>query len=716
MCDPEIERTLRHIRKKARETKDNLKSKNTMGDQENQGNQDRSLKEFASPTTHSSQSSILKPNVATNNFELKPSLLSMVQQNQFGGTPTEDPNLHISIFLEYCDTLKMNGVSDDVIKLRLFPFSLRDKARAWLQSLPPGSITSWDQLSEAFLAKYFPPRKTAQLRNQITTFTQKEGESLYDAWERYKDLLRMCPHHGLEDWHIIHTFYNGLLYNTRMTVDATAGGSLMNKSVRDAKQVIEDMAQNHFQWSGERSLPKKSGRYDVDALDHIASRVDALFQNFDKMSMNSVASNSTNCEICGIIGHSAVECQNGNSPSPDAPLSEHNKQNEEFRNQNRIMSDVIKNLTSKVDSLATHNKMLENQITQLAQQFNSSSRSLGMFPGQPETNPKGSINAITLRSGKELEGPMMRNDHTDVVDESEKLVSSEKEHSSEKVERYVAPAPYKPPLPFPQRNLKKLHINILFVEAISQMPSYAKFLKEILSNKRRLEEYETVALTKECSDIIQNKLPPKLKDPGSFSIPCTIGDMSINHALCDLCATVRLMPLSICILEDVPIQVGKFYIRVDFVILEIEEDSQIPIILGRSFLATAGVIIDVKNGKLSLNIGDEKVNFDLFSTMKFPLIDDTCCRIDTIDMVVREDFIRNISSDPLEKCLVKNGVPDDDDQEITSYITILDESPNYTKTTYSKEPDIVVKITRGLNDQVVYINKAMSKSSRNSPD
>nr|ABD63156.1 Retrotransposon gag protein [Asparagus officinalis] len=217
----------------------------------------------------------------------------------------------------------MNGVSDDAIKLRLFPFSLRDKARAWLQSLPPGSITTWDQLSEAFLAKYFPPSKTAQLRNQITTFTQKEGESLYDAWERYKDLLRMCPHHGLEDWLIIHTFYNGLLYNTRMTVDAAAGGALMNKSVRDAKQLIEDMAQNHFQWSGERSLPKKSGRYDVDALDHIASRVDALFQKFDKMSMNSVASNSTNCEICGIIGHSAVECQIGNSPSPDAPLSEH---------------------------------------------------------------------------------------------------------------------------------------------------------------------------------------------------------------------------------------------------------------------------------------------------------------------------------------------------------------------------------------------------------
>ncbi|XP_020258189.1 uncharacterized protein LOC109834561 [Asparagus officinalis] len=178
------------------------------------------------------------------------------------------------------------------------------------------------------------------------------------------------------------------------------------------------------------------------------------------------------------------------------------------------------------------------------------------------------------------------------------------------------------------------------------MPSYAKFLKEILSNKRKLEEYETVALTEECSAIIQNKLPPKLKDPGSFSIPCVIGNVSINRALCDLGASVSLMPMSIYkklgigdlkpttislqladrsvkypvgILEDVPIQVGKFFIPVDFVILEIEEDSNIPIILGRPFLATAGAIIDVKNGRLSLNIGGETVEFDLSNTMKFPL-------------------------------------------------------------------------------------------------
>ncbi|XP_057998253.1 uncharacterized protein LOC131177306 [Hevea brasiliensis] len=155
------------------------------------------------------------------------------------------------------------------------------------------------------------------------------------------------------------------------------------------------------------------------------------------------------------------------------------------------------------------------------------------------------------------------------------------------------------------------------------MPSYTKFLKEILSKERRLEDYETIALTEKCSAILQNKLPPKLKDPGSFSILCLIGNMNIDKALYDLRASVSLMPLSICqklnvgelrpttislqlmdrsvkypvdILENIPIKVGKFFIPADFIVLEMEEDIQILIILGRPFLATTDAIIDVKMG------------------------------------------------------------------------------------------------------------------------
>jgi len=159
---------------------------------------------------------------------------------------------------------------------------------------------------------------------------------------------------------------------------------------------------------------------------------------------------------------------------------------------------------------------------------------------------------------------------------------------------------------------KKLKINIPFLDVISKMPSYAKFLKKILSNKRKLQEHAMVSLMEECSVILQNKLPHKLEDLRSFSIPCAVGDVIINRALYDLGASISLMPYLIYrrlevgevthttmsiqladryikyplgMLEDVPLQVGKFFISCDFVILEMEEDAQIAIILGRPFLA-----------------------------------------------------------------------------------------------------------------------------------
>ncbi|XP_058760778.1 uncharacterized protein LOC131634138 [Vicia villosa] len=250
--------------------------------------------------------------------------------------------------------------------------------------------------------------------------------------------------------------------------------------------------------------------------------------------------------------------------------------------------------------------------------------------------------------------------------------------TEEKEAPYIPPPPYKPPIPYPQRLeksknigqfkkfvelLKQLNITIPFTEAITQMPSYAKFLKEILSNKKKLEDNETVTLTAECSAIIQNKMPPKLKEPGSFSIPCNIGKFFIDKALCDLGASISLMPLSICeklnmgdlrptkmsvqladqsvkylvgVLENVPVRIGQFYIPTDFIIMDIKEDVNTPIILGRPFLATAGAIIDVKKGKLTFEVGEEKVEFILTQFLQAPAIKDTWYLVDVIDECIRE--------------------------------------------------------------------------------
>jgi len=202
---------------------------------------ERTLKEYANPSTEEPQTIIVCPTVEGDKFEIKPAFLNIVQKKQISGSPNEDPNLHISTFYRLSVTCK----NQEAVRLHLFPFSLKDKASTWFHSLKVGSITSWDKMRRAFLARFFPPSRTAQLRAKLYQFTQNQGESLYDAWERFKEMFRLCPHHGLEKWLVIHTFYNGLLYVTKMTIDAAVGGALMNKYFKTAYALIENMAQNH---------------------------------------------------------------------------------------------------------------------------------------------------------------------------------------------------------------------------------------------------------------------------------------------------------------------------------------------------------------------------------------------------------------------------------------------------------------------------------------
>ena len=190
---------------------------------------------------------------------------------------------------------------------------------------------------------------------------------------------------------------------------------------------------------------------------------------------------------------------------------------------------------------------------------------------------------------------------------------------------------------------KKLHINFPFDDAFEQMPSYVKFMKDILAKKRKLGEYESIALLKECSAILQKKLPPKLKDLSSFTIPCAIGNSIFERAICDLGASINLIPFSIFkklslgearpttvtfqlvdkslthpqgIIEDVLVKVDKFNFLFDFIILDMEEDKEIPIILGRPILAIGRAIIVVQNGELGLRVQEEEFTFNVFNAIK----------------------------------------------------------------------------------------------------
>ncbi|XP_062075111.1 uncharacterized protein LOC133779133 [Humulus lupulus] len=204
------------------------------------------------------------------------------------------------------------------------------------------------------------------------------------------------------------------------------------------------------------------------------------------------------------------------------------------------------------------------------------------------------------------------------------------------------------------------------------MPNYVKFLKDILTKKRRLGEFETVALTEGCSAILKSKIPPKLKDPGSFTIPCSIGGRDVGRALYDLWANINLMPMSIfkklgigearpttvtlqlsdCSMahpegkiEDVLVQVNKFIFPADFIILDYEADRDVPIILGRPFLATERTLIDVQKGELTMRVNDQQVTFNVFNAMKFPDEVEECTRLSVIESIVIEKFHKEACKD-----------------------------------------------------------------------
>jgi Retrotransposon gag protein len=150
-----------------------------------ENDENRPLKDFAAPKAIGIQLDYTVPNIATNNFELKPTLLNMLSQHMLNGLAHEDSNQHLVIFEELCNIVKINGVESETIKLRAFHFSLGDKARNWLRSLDTGTVRTWAQMSNAFLSKYFPPSYFYALRDEIINFRQKGGESLSETWDRY---------------------------------------------------------------------------------------------------------------------------------------------------------------------------------------------------------------------------------------------------------------------------------------------------------------------------------------------------------------------------------------------------------------------------------------------------------------------------------------------------------------------------------------------------
>ncbi|XP_055961915.1 uncharacterized protein LOC130015571 [Mercurialis annua] len=475
----------------------------------------QTLGEFFLPDVDNATFGCFAMPVQAATFEIKPSTIQLLENRcAFFGLKHEDPNAHIAKFLGVLNTFKLHGITADQIKLRMFPFSLRDKASLWLQSLPNESIHTWRELAQAFLNKYFPHGKTTKLTKDILEFVQFDGESLYEAWERFKDLQRSVPHHKLNKEHVIQIFYDATNITTRATIDAASGGSLMQKTYEEALELVEKLAMVSSTW-GPTDRRAPASQKSVMTLDQVRemeaikeknvslqAQVDALRKQVAPRNA-PVAYVQVGCEFCGDLNHSGGECLvTGQSMSEQVTIDLHN---------NKVPTKEIQTMGTTMVVDRNTLPVFNNHGTRMREMCLP--RPQGGLPSTTENNPREHLKAVELRSGRNLE---KANGKKHVVEEDEPQVvidvassSQELPNASEEVainieEAYVRPPPpppFVPKVPFPSRLrkapdnqkfhkflevFKKLQINLSLADALREMPQYAKFLKDIIMNKRRI--------------------------------------------------------------------------------------------------------------------------------------------------------------------------------------------------------------------------------------
>ncbi|XP_021817899.1 uncharacterized protein LOC110760032 [Prunus avium] len=391
-------------------------------------------------------------------FEIRHHMLEILPT--FRGLPNEDANIHIAKFIVGCKNILIKGFSAEAIKLRLFPFTLNDKAKTWLFTLPANSITTWQHLHTKFLNKYYPASKTLNYKREIMTFTQKPNEEFHEVWERYTEMYVKCPHANIDADTQMNIFFDGLNPTSKSHVNASARGSLSNKSAREAFELFEMMATESQQWAVEHSQNRGIFELSVGSpnlsaqMAQMEKKMDAKFDTILQQIANSTQQQppaAIVCSICSMTTHDIFGCPHRecypelveqhvnmmNSyqrPRNDAYSTQYNpgwRDHPNFKwsdNQNNAkpfqqaqrpfvpskptVDDQLAKLAATTQSfIEGSNQRFQNveaSIKSLEQQFGQlaahiSDREKGKFPSQTVPNPRGreDCNAVrTLRCGK----------------------------------------------------------------------------------------------------------------------------------------------------------------------------------------------------------------------------------------------------------------------------------------------------------------------------
>ncbi|GJS09658.1 hypothetical protein Tco_0366454 [Tanacetum coccineum] len=470
------------------------------------------MEQYMSKTREDYGSGVTRPTINQDTpFELKGQFLKELCDNVFSGSEHEDENEHIEKVLEIVDLFHIPKLTQDQIMLRAFPVSLTGAASRWLRNQPLGSITTWEVLKTKFLNKYYLPARTAKKMEEINNFQQEPDESLFRAWERFKELLMKCPQHYLTD----------MQEPSKKWLNTPRTGTM-----------------EHFQ-----EPEKEEGK----------TLEEAYYTQF------------------------GAPYQPGGQYRAAGPgFYQRNNRNSSYPARRETMEESLAKFMAESAKRHEENSNIIKEIRP--------------FTDAAIRNQGASINTLKLQIGQMTDlSEIRRMEHG-------LYAVSGSQH------RFMFPET----VPFPRR----LH-------------NYCcDGLKEV-HGENILDAYDDI-------------LPQKEKDPGSFTLPCLINNICFDKALVDLGASVSVMPFSTYtnlglgdlshtrmtieladrtikqpkgIAANVLVRIGKFIFPIDFVILDIPEDNDIPLILGRPFLSSAHVNIDVYKRKVTLRVGEEKLVF-----------------------------------------------------------------------------------------------------------
>ncbi|XP_022159074.1 uncharacterized protein LOC111025516 [Momordica charantia] len=310
--EPEIEKTCKRLRREQRLKKQQAKiqkekerehfnkmAENVMPNPIHMADQrDRAMRDYAATILEDLNSSVMNPVPTDAQFEFKPMMLQMLNTiGQFGGPEHEDPRSHLKSFIKVANTFRLPGISDDALRLTLFLFSLLGQAIAWLNAFLSDTITTWSDMVDKFLVKYFPPTRNADVREEIISFRQKKNEAVNVAWERFKDLIRNCPNIRILACVQIEHFFRGCDIPTKMMLNGAANGKFTSKSFNKIVEILDQLSEHNDQWCSERSRTqsKRADPTGVPALDNMTSmqkQIDTITQMLKNIEKNNAAAAS----------------------------------------------------------------------------------------------------------------------------------------------------------------------------------------------------------------------------------------------------------------------------------------------------------------------------------------------------------------------------------------------------------------------------------------